>query len=147
MDEKQLSNLVTMFKSEAQDHLAAINRDLLAVERGPAEGDRQTLLEEIFRDAHSLKGAARAVGFSQIEAIAHHLESVFGTARRGDFVLSPGVCDVLYESLDAIEAILAGSPDVDEVPVDIQYVRAIGDGVHHVLLPDLIKKRFGHVGK
>ena len=36
---------------------------------------------------------------------------------------------------------------VDEVPVDIQYIGTIGYGIHHVLLPDLIKKRFGHVVK
>lgn len=118
MDEKQVANLVAMFRSEAKDHLAALNRDLLAVERGPADGDRQRLLEEIFRGAHSLKGAARTVGFSQIENIAHHLESVFGAARRGQLALSPGVCDVLYEGLDAIEAILAGSPAAHEVPIE-----------------------------
>ena len=46
MDEKQLAKLATMFKAEAKDHLAAINRDLLAIERGQVGGDRQALLEE-----------------------------------------------------------------------------------------------------
>lgn len=119
MDEKQRIALLAMFKSEAGDHLSSINRDLLAVERSSDGGERQVLLESIFRDAHSLKGAARAVGFTQIEAIAHNLESVFGAARRDQIELSSTVCDVLYEGLDTIAAALAASHGLEEAPVDI----------------------------
>ncbi len=118
MDEKQMVELIAMFKGEARDHLAAINRDLLALERSAIDSDRQMLLEEIFRDAHSLKGAARAVGYAQVENISHHLESVFGAARRGQLTLTPAICDVLYEGLDIIEAILENSPTLVEEPVD-----------------------------
>lgn len=119
MDEKQRIALIAMFKSEAGDHLSAINRDLLAVERSSDGSERQVLLESIFRDAHSLKGAARAVGFTHIEAIAHNLESVFGAARRDQIELSSTVCDVLYEGLDTIAAALSASHGLEEAPVDI----------------------------
>lgn len=119
IDEKQLAELVTMFKSEARDHLATINRNLLSVERGNTEGNLQACLEDIFRSAHSLKGAARSVGFGQIEAIAHHLESVFSAARRGQLELAPAVCDVLYRGLDTIEAILANINGIEEAQIDV----------------------------
>lgn len=120
MDTKQIAKLVAMFKSEAADHLANINQLLLQLERA-AEGENQTEhLEEIFRAAHSLKGAARTVGFTQLESIAHQVESVLGSARDGQTQLTSKVCDVLYQALDMIQLILNSSQDGNEYKVDAE---------------------------
>ena len=59
------------FKVEAAEHVQAINRILVALEKGPGEEERAALLEEIFREAHSLKGAAGAADFGEVEATEH----------------------------------------------------------------------------
>ena len=41
------------------------------------------MLEELFRSAHSLKGAARMLGVEGVETLAHHFEDELGAARRG----------------------------------------------------------------
>jgi hypothetical protein len=46
--------------------------------------------------------------------------------------------------VEACECLWTGNL-VDKVPVNIQYIRTIGYRVHHMLFPDFIKKRFGHV--
>jgi len=49
------------FQAELQEHLSTLNKGLLLLERNPAPDERTNLLTDIFRAAHSIKGAARAV--------------------------------------------------------------------------------------
>lgn len=98
--------LINSFKTEQQEHIQKINEGLLALEKKPAEAERQALLNEIFREAHSLKGAARAVGMSTIESVGHGLEDVLLCAKEGRLALSPELCDVLYRALDAVELLM-----------------------------------------
>lgn len=44
-----------LFKVESEEHLQHLDEGLLRLERDPAD---QATLEEVFRDAHSLKGNA-----------------------------------------------------------------------------------------
>ena len=66
--------LIASFRAELAEHIQTMNDGLLALEQGRAEGDadRQPMLEGMFRAAHSLKGAARAIGVTTIEQLAHH---------------------------------------------------------------------------
>src|SRR5262245_8578081 len=100
--------LIDSFKTEQQEHIQKINTGLLALEkRLPAGAEQQTILNEIFREAHSLKGAARAVGQSSIESLGHALESLLLSAKEGRLTFSPDLFDLLYQTLDAIELMVA----------------------------------------
>jgi two-component system chemotaxis sensor kinase CheA len=65
-------------------------------------------LEELFRNVHSLKGAARAVSLQPIEELAHGMEDVFGAAKRGTARLTPTLFDLLYQGHDLIGKVMAG---------------------------------------
>jgi two-component system chemotaxis sensor kinase CheA len=106
-DEDILRQLISTFKIEADEHLDVLNKRLLELEKAEAAADCTALLEEIFREAHSLKGAARAVEAGAIETTAHSIENLFATAKRGELVLAPAHFDLLYEALDYISAALA----------------------------------------
>lgn len=97
MDIRQ--ELLAAFDAEQREHVAAI-RDALASVAGGGTAD----MKEVFRRAHSLKGAARAVDAAGVEAIANALESLFqevlDEARRLDAPLS----DAVVFALDTIEA-------------------------------------------
>jgi two-component system chemotaxis sensor kinase CheA len=109
--------LLATFADEAKEQLQTINERLLALEE--AEGDaKDPLLEEIFREAHSLKGASRAVDLGRVEAVAHKLESLFSVIQKGELEAGAEVFDLAYNALDALTALveegLAGAPaDVD----------------------------------
>src|SRR5947199_267336 len=62
---------MTTFLEELEEHVGALNRDLLALEKGPAGPERAERLTTLFRTAHSLKGAARAVNVTVIESACH----------------------------------------------------------------------------
>ncbi|WP_222183539.1 response regulator [Geminicoccus harenae] len=102
MDIRQL--LLDAFATEYREHLAAMRR-LTAAGAGQAE------LAEIFRRAHSLKGAARAVDHQAIEQLAHRLESLLERVRQGELALDPPVVRAVLDALDAVEDV-ADDPEV-----------------------------------
>ena len=117
MDDLQRQLLKT-FQVEAQEHLQKLNETLLQLERQPDEATRHALLQDVFRTAHSLKGAARAVSLTDIENLAHIMENVLQQVREGKLELRPDVCDALYDALDAIQQILSGeSADIDPIGI------------------------------
>ena len=74
---KVREQLISSFRVELSEHVQTMNNGLLALEQGTVEGEqRKTTLEDIFRAAHSLKGASRAMGVTMVEQLAHALESV-----------------------------------------------------------------------
>ena len=79
-------DLRRLFKDESAEHLARLDDNLLRLEKTPTDA---ALLEEAFRESHSLKGAARMLGLTRIEATAHDLESILNAARKGGAPLTP----------------------------------------------------------
>ncbi len=98
--------LIATFREEQQEHVAKLNEGLLALEKEPPADQRQALLDEIFRAAHSLKGSARAVGMSTSESVGHTMEEILLQAKKGERQLTPAVFDLLYQALDSLETIL-----------------------------------------
>ncbi|MAS34457.1 MAG: hypothetical protein CL610_10645 [Anaerolineaceae bacterium] len=129
LDDDLLQELLRTFRAEAADHLQTINQSILKLERVPDETLRATILQDAFRSAHSLKGAARAVGQEEIEMLAHGLESVFQQARDAGLALTPEICDVLYDSLDMIEQLLRGQ-QVDISPLHMRLTHTVNGDVH-----------------
>ena len=126
-DDELLQQLLTTFRAEAADHLQTINQSLLKLERAPDDNLRAKTLQNAFRSAHSLKGAARAVSLTEIEALSHTMESVFQKARDEGLELGADICDVLYDCLDVIEQLLGGDT-VDIKPVQVRLVTLAEDG-------------------
>ena len=103
-----MRELMQSFKVESVEHLEILNQSLLQLERAEDEKQRKELIQESFRAAHSLKGAARAVNLEMVETLSSALESVLHQARETNTVPEADVCDVMYEILDAIQAALDG---------------------------------------
>jgi two-component system chemotaxis sensor kinase CheA len=108
IEDDELRNI---FKIESSEHIQRLEEGFLRLETEPGNA---AVLEEAFRDAHSLKGAARMLGLTGVETLSHRLESVLGTARKGSVPLSSESIDLLYKGLDAIgnlvKEAVAGEP-------------------------------------
>jgi two-component system chemotaxis sensor kinase CheA len=103
MDREDLARrLMATFLGELDEHVRALNRDLLALEKDP--GDRRAeLLKSLYRTAHSLKGAARSVNVDVIEAACHRLEEILGGARDGTCPLDPTLVQLIFTAADGLE--------------------------------------------
>ncbi len=120
LDDDIMQQLRATFKVEAAEHIQAMNRVLLALEENPEGKERTQLLEEIFREAHSLKGAAGAADFPEVESTAHKLESAFGASKSGKIKLTRDLCDVLYEGIDAVSVIVNAALEEREHGLDLE---------------------------
>jgi two-component system chemotaxis sensor kinase CheA len=108
-EDEFLQSLREVFQVEANEHLQAIATGLLALERNPPAAEQRELIETVFRAAHSLKGAARAVNFLEIEGICQSMEDVFATWRRQEAAPSREELDALHRALDAASRAAAGT--------------------------------------
>ena len=68
-----------MFAEEAEGRLATLSELLLELERN---GEDQDLLSSVFREAHTLEGAAAVVGLADVLRVAHAMEEVLEGNRR-----------------------------------------------------------------
>src|SRR6185312_3889938 len=116
--------LLATFADQAREQLQTINQRLLALEKA-GDGERGPLLEEIFREAHSLKGASRAVSLDKVEAVAHRLESLFSVIQNGSIEPDAKIFDVAYQALDAITALVEEGLTGAENDVDVEAVCAV----------------------
>ena len=105
-DEDFLKQLREAFSIEADEHLQAITAGLLALEKEPPGTQKAEVVETIFRDAHSLKGAARAVSREDIESVCQALESVFSHWKQKDTPVAPETFDLLNRAIDLLARLL-----------------------------------------
>ena len=112
-NEDLLKRLLAIFQVEAAEHLKSMSVLLQALEN-PAPADEQArLVEALFREAHSLKGAARSVNLSAVETVCKALEgamSALKTRQAGGGqteTLAPAWFETVYRALDGLEGLLA----------------------------------------
>jgi len=96
---------------------------LLELEKDLTPDLRRGHLEAFFREAHSLKGAAQAVGFDDIEARAHELESRLSEMKTGNAALGPETLTFIYQRLDGIAAAMKTVPPDPSSQVDTSISR------------------------
>lgn len=120
-DEEFLIQLREAFVVEAQEHLQAITAGLLNLEKKPSAARRSELVEDTFREAHSLKGAARAVGRTDIESLCQEMEGIFADWKDRTPKVSAAQFDVLNRSVDLV-ARLIPMGDVANAPAETKAI-------------------------
>ncbi len=101
-----LKRLLATFRIEADEHLGTLTAKLLALEKEQQAEQRQALIEIIFRETHSMKGASRAVNLTGVEAICQRLESIFADLKNAKKMLSEKDYDLLYHIIDKMKLMI-----------------------------------------
>jgi len=105
--------LLATFRLEMEEHLKNIISGFIALEKGPDPQDKAEIIETVFRESHSLKGAARAVNRTDIETICQSLENIFSALKRQEIQLSALVFDTLHQVLDILNEMNISFPKQD----------------------------------
>ncbi len=106
-EEELLEKLRKAFSAEAGERLASLSSSLLDLEKGADGAEKAQALEVAFREAHSLKGAARSVNLMDIESMCQAMESVFAGMKRDEISSSGELFDLLHHCVRAVEDFLA----------------------------------------
>src|ERR1700676_4857937 len=96
--------LMSQFNVEVDQHLAAIEPVLGTAEPGAL---KRSDIDLLFREFHSIKGLARVVAATGIEALAHQAESLLSPVRSGDRVFDSTIQEPLIAAADALKDALA----------------------------------------
>jgi len=103
--------LAAIFKAEAAEHVQNMLANLAQLEGGTTQEHAQGAVRLLFRETHSLKGAARAVGKIEVESLCHAMESIFLALEHGTVAWSRELFDLLHD-----------------VTHELQRATAVGDG-------------------
>lgn len=115
MELDELKQILGVFREEAREIAEKMTSDLLALENASSEKEAKSLLESLFRGAHTLKGGAGSLGIDDVVSLAHAAESLLGKCQRGERAFVPAFTDALLAGLDEVgkrlDALLAGQTE------------------------------------
>lgn len=106
-----------VFAAEAREYIQLLNENLLQFEEDPNDPE---IIAEMFRAAHSLKGMAGTMGYTEMAEFTHHMENVLDSLRNDEIAASAELVNTMFESVDALETILEEVIATDTVSTDVQ---------------------------
>lgn len=110
------SQYMSMFLEESMDNLQTLNESLLELEQNPNDVDK---LNEIFRVAHTIKGMAATMGFSNMAELTHKMEDVLSKFREGELSVTAQVVTVLFKCLDTLELMVDNISEGNEEGIEV----------------------------
>lgn len=121
-----MSQYLEVFIDESREHLQTINEQLLELEKNP---DDVSIVNEIFRSAHTLKGMSATMGFEDLANLTHQMENVLDAIRNGKIAVTPELLDVIFRAVDDLEAMVVsiseggdGKRDVTNVVAQLKQI-------------------------
>lgn len=114
-----VSQYMGMFLEESMENLQTLNEAILDLEQNPKNKEK---LNEIFRVAHTIKGMAATMGFSDIAELTHKMEDVLSEFREGKLEVTSNVVTILFECLDTLERMVSNIEQGSDETIDITEV-------------------------
>ena len=106
MDEEKkidLSQFREKFAREAKARLGRLNGGLVYLEKNPGDAKLES---DILREAHTLKGAARMLGFSKISDLSQQFEEALTRRRDKTILANQDLSDALFVTLDTLSKLV-----------------------------------------
>lgn len=128
-----LRQVIGVYVEEVREQAQRITQALLVMENDPSRVP--TEIEELYRQAHSLKGSSGSLGIVELEQLAHWLESALTGVRRGKERLTPALVDAGLQAMEAAQIRTAGLTAENDIgAADVQSVtetlRMLVEGRH-----------------
>jgi len=99
-----LDDFLDFYLLDSQEQVEKLGSGLLQLER---DGENISLVNDLFRSAHSLKGASGTMGFTPIVKLTHAAEDLLDKLRQGKMLVTNEIIDVLLAVTDKVKMMLA----------------------------------------
>ncbi|MDC7225678.1 MAG: chemotaxis protein CheA [Spirochaetales bacterium] len=113
--------LLKDFFMEAELQVETFEQNILVLENEP---HNKEAVDEIFRAAHTLKGAAGTVQMDELSHFTHLCEDALDEIRAGNVQVNPEIVDTILEAIDVIKAMLEARIEGDIYQEDISAISA-----------------------
>src|SRR5699024_7675564 len=115
----ETSQYLDVFIDESTEHMDTLYDQLLELEKQPNE---KSIIEEIFRAAHTLKGMSATMGFDELEELNHKLENGFDGIVYDKNQVQTEMMDHLFHAVDVLNEMVSdisnggnGKKDVKDI--------------------------------
>lgn len=92
-----------VFIDESTEHLDVLYQQMLALEENPED---KSIIEEIFRAAHTLKGMSATMGYDDLADLTHKIENVFDAIRYDKISVNTNMMDTLFHAVDYLNSMV-----------------------------------------
>ncbi|MCR9249556.1 MAG: chemotaxis protein CheA [bacterium] len=106
-----MSNLRDVYLEEAEELFKRIEEALLLLENSPE--DSSSLIADVFRSMHTLKGNSGMFGLTKVADFLHNLETLYEKVRSDHSLLSEDIIECTFKSLDHVKKIIY-DPEIEE---------------------------------
>ena len=113
------SQYMSMFLEESLENLQTLNESLLDLEQNPEDLDK---VNSIFRVAHTIKGMAATMGFTELAELTHKMEDVLAEFREGELKVTQDVVTVLFDCLDTLEKMVDNVQEGSDEKIEIDSI-------------------------
>lgn len=103
-------DMSAIFREELRDLLESLERGLLDLKKRPGD---MGLVNQVFRDLHTVKGSGAMFGFTELAAFIHDFETVFDRIRSGALAIGPDILRLALAAKDEIPGLVDGVADRD----------------------------------
>ncbi|MDA8230864.1 MAG: chemotaxis protein CheW [Magnetospirillum sp.] len=97
-----MDDLLSEFLTETSESLSVLDLELVKLEQNP----EPSILQNIFRLVHTIKGTCGFLGLPRLEHVAHASENVLGKFRDGELEVTPDAVTLILAAIDRIKSIL-----------------------------------------
>ncbi|MBO6305359.1 MAG: Hpt domain-containing protein, partial [Selenomonadaceae bacterium] len=110
----ETNQYMDMFLDESHEHLQQLNEGLLSLEDNMED---LSVINDIFRNAHTLKGMSATMGYNKIAELTHEMEDVLDSLRHEQLKLTEDIIDTLSKCLDSLETMVdnVGNGDPEDL--------------------------------
>ncbi len=98
-----MDDLLQEFLAETTESLAVLDVELVRFERETSDA---TILSNIFRLMHTIKGTCGFLGLPRLGAVAHAGENILGKFRDAELDVTPRAVTLILRAIDRIRALL-----------------------------------------
>ncbi|MCD7033760.1 chemotaxis protein CheA [Metabacillus sp. GX 13764] len=99
----EMNQYLEIFLEESKEHLQACNDKLLQLEKEPGN---LSIVNDIFRSAHTLKGMSATMGYEDLASLTHQMENVLDAIRNEKLAVNPAILDAVFLSVDYLEEMI-----------------------------------------
>ncbi|MEY9096437.1 chemotaxis protein CheW [Paenibacillus sp. RC84] len=122
-----LSEYREIFLEELEEQLQVMDGEILKLEQS---GESGTVIQSLFRAAHTIKGSSAAMGFEEMKQLTHEMEHLLDRVRSGQLAVSGALIDLLFTALDILKQlkrdIVGGEPSSADISECVRALRSFG---------------------
>src|SRR3989337_2418848 len=120
MQQDEMQELIREFVIETDEVLEGLDQCFVKLEESPGD---LSLINEIFRAVHSIKGSAGFLGFTRLVEVAHQSENVLNKLRQKDMQATSETIDIILESIDVLKILITEIKDKAGARVEINTIK------------------------